>query len=116
MQLSSFTVSGPRASLEDLRNALLAEPQAAKLIITDLAAQPDPASAGGVRVRQPWELAEAIWLVTITFPIGLAAEMAGKRLDDWLREWLKTRADKAQVRVQEVPAPSVPGRKGSTAD
>jgi hypothetical protein len=115
MQPNSFRLSGTKASLEQLREALAAEPQAASLIISDPAADPEPATPTEVRVRQPWELAEAIWLVVITFPIGVAAEVAGKRLDDWLRQWLRVRADEAQVRVQEIPAPSAPDEKGETS-
>lgn len=112
---TSFRLSGTKASLEHLRSALLAEAQAANLIVTEPAVQPEPADSAEVRVRQPWELAEAIWLMAVTFPIGVGAEIAGKRVDDWLREWLKSRADRSQVRVQEVSAHSVPeptGRSG----
>lgn len=114
MQLNSFMISGPKGSLEELLKALRAEPQAAALIIGDPAEEPAWATPRPVRVHQPWELAEAIWLVTITLPIGVAAEMIATRLDDWLRVWLRSRADAVQVRVQEVPGPSGPDGKRTT--
>jgi lipopolysaccharide/colanic/teichoic acid biosynthesis glycosyltransferase len=108
MQLNSINVSGPKESLQKLRDALLAEPQAAQVIITEPSGESDSASPGAVRVRQPWELNEAIWMFAIHFPAGILAHVAY----DWVREWLKSRKDAAQVRVQEAPPPSAEGKSG----
>jgi hypothetical protein len=111
MQPNSFKVSGTEGALEKFRKALLAEPQAAELVVTDATREPTAKTPGAVRVRQPWELNEAIWMLTIHLPAGLVAATAY----DWLREWLKGHADTAQVRVEEAPPSSAPGGKGNTA-
>ncbi|SRR5713226_110710 len=112
MQVNTLKISGPKGSLEELRKALLAEPQAAQFVVTDATPEPQAPTPGAVRVRQPWELSEAIWMFSIELPTGVIAAMIAATAYDWLRAWLKSRADTAQVRVQELPASSAPSVKG----
>jgi hypothetical protein len=102
MDATSFTVTGTRESLERLRSALLKEPQAAQVTMTELAREPAPPGSGETRVRQPWE--EHVWM----FVIHTAAGIVAHTTCDWLRKWLKDRADAEQVRVKEKPSPSAP--------
>src|SRR5437764_1070041 len=110
MQGNSFKVSGTRESLEGLRAALLKEPQADRLTVTDVTPEPEAATPGAVRVRQ-FGLEEAIFAFAIHVPAGIAAHTCY----DWLRGWLRSRADAAQVRHQEVAPPPAPGGKGGTS-
>ena len=103
MHTWSFKVSGTKDSLEGLREALLAEPETAKMIVTDLTPESDTDIPGPIRVRQI-EVADAIFAFAIEIPAGVTAHL----VYDWLREWLKRRADAAQARVQEITPSSVP--------
>jgi hypothetical protein len=106
MQAHSFKLSGRKSSLEELRAALRAEPQAAQINLADLIPEPDAGSEKPIRVRQV-EVSEAIFNFGIHIPAGVAAHL----LYDWLKAWLKSRADAAQVRVQEVQDTSAQSRK-----
>ena len=92
---TSFTISGPRQPLEQLCSELSAKVQAGEITITE------PTAAG--RLRQPWELAEAVWTVLLTVP----ASMLAQATYEWVRDWLKSRAAIAKLQIQEVPSAKV---------
>ena len=95
MQPISFTVSGDKESLAEFRKALLAEPQAGQLTIDEPTPQPEDEH----RIREPWQIQEAIWLFVVTIPPGIVAT----GVYEWLRGWLKSRGDAAKVRHKENP-------------
>jgi hypothetical protein len=111
MQFNSFKVSGPRRSLEDLRSALLAEPQVAQILVTDATAEPDSATREPVGVPQA-ELGD----VTFAFAVHITAGVAAQMVYNWLQAWLRSRADAARVRLQEIPPASPPDTKSSTSN
>ena len=95
MQPNSFKVTGPRASLETLRKALLEEAPGPQIIVTDLAVE-QGSTAPASPVRQEW----------FEVPVAFMIHFGATATYEWVREWLRKRKDKAEARVVEVPPPA----------
>jgi hypothetical protein len=106
MQAAFFSILGDRNTIEELRAALVEEPNAKQLIITEPSEQGSLASAPSDRVRQI-DAAEALFAFAIHIPAGVTAHF----LYDWLKNWLKSRAGDARV----TEHPSVPNDKSTTS-
>jgi hypothetical protein len=89
---------------------LLAEPQAAQITVGEAMIEDECDTPAETRVRQP-DLVDVIVAVIINIPTGVAGNAAYA----WLRDWLRSRVDAAQVRVQEVSSTPAGDSKSSTS-
>lgn len=100
MDTGYFSIVGDRTTIDELRSALLEEPNAKQLLVTEALQQGPLSSPPSDRVRQI-ELADALFAFAIHVPAGLAAHT----LYDWSKNWLKSRAGDTRV-IEHPPSSS----------